>query len=105
MPDPNAFEALAAEIEQELEDIITDLIKDAREQTSIADDDTLNRNEQFSIEALVAYIAHAKKLKPESLQSLLELKFGAADIATIKRRDYQKAIKYLVDLQDSGSVN
>jgi len=122
MPGPNTVYDLELVIEREAEEIIETLIRKAQERIAaaaqpktdgnISDSMTapavlepLDRQELVSIKALIEYIAHTQRLNPETLHRLVEMKFGAHSVADLRRQDYQRAVEYLVDLQDSGSMN
>jgi hypothetical protein len=108
MPERNIVYDLDDELEQIADEIVEALMRNARTRhmpPKNFGEQPLNRQEIMSIEALIAYIAHTQKLTPIGLQTLLEVKFGAETVPSIKRRDYQSVVEYLVDLQDSGGVN
>ncbi len=93
------------EIEQQTDELVDSLKKQAQGKTSYAANDRLDRNELISIKALIAYLSHTQKLSSNSLHRLLEMKFNVGAFEEIKRGDFQQAVEFLVDLQDSGSLN
>ena len=120
MPETKITELSDAEIEREAEDIVDAITKLAGQSDKINEssakniferiaaltaNDPLTQYELVSVKALISYIAHTQKLPPLSLNSLLEMKFDVTKIEAITRKDYQHAIKFLVDLQGYGSLN
>ncbi|MDE1901257.1 MAG: hypothetical protein KGI37_06420 [Alphaproteobacteria bacterium] len=60
----------------------------------------LTRDEMVSITALVEYLAFTKGNHTENTYCHLAAEFKVTDVKELKRRDYDRAIKFLVDLND-----
>ena len=60
----------------------------------------LSRDEMTSITALVEYLSHTKGTHRENTYCHLAAEFKVTDVKELKRRDYDRAIKFLVDLND-----
>lgn len=60
----------------------------------------LSREELTSITAIVEYLAFTKGNHVENTYCHLAAEFSVTDVKQIKRRDYDRAVKYLVDLDD-----
>ena len=60
----------------------------------------LTQNEIISITALVEYLAFKKGNHTENTYCHLAAEMKVTDVNEIKRRDYDRAIKFLVDLND-----
>ncbi len=65
----------------------------------------VNCNELTSIKALTAYIAHNKNIAEEVVRTFLLAQFKVADMAKLRRDDFEPAIRFLVDLQVDLIVN
>lgn len=59
----------------------------------------VNRNEITSIKALTGYVAHNNNLPEDVVRACLQDEFKITDIADLRRDDYERAIKFLVDLR------
>ncbi|MDD4616154.1 MAG: hypothetical protein PHW76_03435 [Alphaproteobacteria bacterium] len=68
--------------------------------TSLKSDDPLTREELTSITAIVEYLAFKKGNHGEKTYCHLATEFNVTDVKQIKRRDYDRAVKYLVDLDE-----
>ena len=63
-------------------------------------EEAVTSHDLVSINALVEYLAHQKGFNRENAYYLLETEFGVSGIDHIKRSDLDRAIAFLVDLQD-----
>lgn len=66
---------------------------------------TLNKLELTSISALLAYVCYNQNAAPETVQAIVEAKFGVNDITKIKESEYQRVIEFLVDLRIDEITN
>jgi hypothetical protein len=71
----------------------------------LAEEPILNKMEQMSIQALIAYTAYDKGVSKEVVLALIEDRFGVDEIVKIQRSDFDKVIRYLVDLDPKKLVN
>lgn len=60
---------------------------------------TVNRNELTSIKALTSYVAHNKRVSERVVCNCLLAQFQVPDVTQLQRHDYERVIKFLVDLQ------
>lgn len=65
----------------------------------------VSRNELTSIKALTSYVAHTKSVSESLVQECLSSEFKVSDMAELRRADYQRVIKFLVDLQLDLMIN
>ncbi len=65
---------------------------------SLHSNETLTRNELISITALVEYLAFTSGHHTENTCCHLAAHFNVTDVKSIRRRDYERAVRYLVDL-------
>ncbi|MDD4616004.1 MAG: hypothetical protein PHW76_02660 [Alphaproteobacteria bacterium] len=68
--------------------------------TSLQSDDPLTREELTSITAIIEYLAFKKGSHIENTYCHLATEFKVPDVKQIKRCDYDRAVKYLVDLDE-----
>jgi len=68
-------------------------------------EESLTGLEQTSIRSLVAYNAYISGVNQEVIRSMVETRFGAQEIAAIRRQDYDDVIRFLVDLKANEAVN
>jgi hypothetical protein len=61
--------------------------------------DTMNKYEQASVRALMAWAANEQKAPPETVKAATEVRFGVEDVTHIQRRDYEDVVKFLIDLR------
>jgi hypothetical protein len=61
--------------------------------------DPLTRGELTSITAVVEYLAYKKGSGSEKTYCRLAAEFDVAEVTQIKRRDYDRAMKFLIDLE------
>lgn len=59
----------------------------------------LRTNELQSLYALFAWIANEQGSAPETVRSMTETKFCVKDVTSLKQKDYDEVIKFLVDLR------
>ena len=59
----------------------------------------VNRNELTSISALTSYVAHNKNVPEAVVKAYLQAEFKIEDETKLRRDDYERVIKFLVDLQ------
>lgn len=67
--------------------------------------DRINERELTSIYALLAYVAYNQNVRQETLQMIVEAEFGVDNVAKIQRKDYMRAIEFLVDLKLDEVLN
>jgi hypothetical protein len=60
---------------------------------------SISRNELTSIKALTGYVAHNQNVSEDVVRAIVQSEFKVDDIASLRRDDYERAIKFLVDLQ------
>lgn len=60
----------------------------------------LSQDELVSITALVHYVSHKKGNHIDTTYCHLATEFNVTEAKEIKRRDYERAIRFLVDLED-----
>lgn len=68
--------------------------------TPLYSNDPLTPDELLSITALVHYVSHQKNNHIETTYSRLATEFAVTEAKEIKRRDYDRAIRFLVDLEN-----
>ena len=76
-----------------------------KEYNAIFGDECLNQNEAMSVRALVAYVAFTHDISEQVVCSIVEKHFCVEEIRKISRKDYDDAIKYLVDLEPGKAMN
>ena len=59
----------------------------------------LNRYELQAIENLFAWVAEEQDAAPETVRHITEARFGANDAGTLRRKDYDEVIEFLLDLR------
>jgi hypothetical protein len=62
--------------------------------------EALTQHDLTSITALVEYLAFEKGFQRENAYYLLETEFNVPDVSHIKRGDFDRAIAFLVDLEN-----
>lgn len=67
--------------------------------------ESINRNELISVQALTSYVAHKEKVAEELIRDVLQSEFHVKDLARIRRDDYERVIKFLVDLRTDLLIN
>lgn len=65
----------------------------------------LNSHELKSVYALLAYVAYNQNVRQDTVQMILEAQFGVDHVAKLRRRDYLRAIEYLVDMKLEEIMN
>lgn len=65
----------------------------------------INERELHSIYALLAYVAYNQNVRQETVQMIVEAKFGVDHVAKIRRNDYMNAIEFLVDVKVGEVMN
>ena len=60
---------------------------------------TVNKNELTSITALTSFVANKKNVPEEVVRAVVQSEFHVEDVAKLRRADYERVIKFLVDLQ------
>jgi len=113
------IEDFKRELEQMIEDVLGQTetgssseqysLFDANRQVSVSsqasgriqarDLQSLNESELKSIYALLAYVSHNENIQQETVQAIVEARFNVNHIAKIAHRDYDEAIRFLVDLR------
>ncbi len=59
----------------------------------------LRHNELKSIYALFAWVANEQGAAEETVQCIIETRFGVSDVTNLQQKDYDEVIKFLVDLR------
>lgn len=62
-------------------------------------------NEMTSIKALTSYVAHNKNVPEDTVRHYLLAQFQVPEIGELRRHDYERVIRFLVDLQIDLIVN
>ena len=65
----------------------------------------VNRGELTSIKSLTNYVAHNRNLPEEVVREYLLAEFKATDVTDLKRADYERVVRFLVDLQIDLIIN
>ncbi len=65
----------------------------------------INANELTSIKALTSYVAHNKCVPEDVVTAFVQAEFKVTSIADLRREDYERVIKFLVDLQVDLLIN
>jgi len=58
----------------------------------------LNANELKSVNALLAYVAYNQQVEQETVQAVVEARFGVDQVEKLPQKDYEEVIRFLVDL-------
>jgi hypothetical protein len=69
------------------------------------DDNVLLKLEQISICALAAYTARENGLGEDLVVNIVTTHFGVNDIGQIRRMDFGKVIRYLLDMNPKETIN
>lgn len=59
----------------------------------------MNKRELVSIKALTAYVAYNQKVCEETVRAVLAAQFDVPTIDQLRRDDYERVIRFLVDVQ------
>jgi len=70
-----------------------------------AQQNLLNEHELSSVNALLSYIAHNQKTNEAIVREILTTRFGIGDIEELQKKDYEDAIKFLIDVQIATILN
>jgi hypothetical protein len=62
-------------------------------------DTLINEYELQSVRALIMWAAEENKISEDTVREIIKTKFDADEITKLRRRDYDDAIRFLVDLQ------
>lgn len=65
----------------------------------------VNKNELTSITALTSYVAHNRNVPEDVVKSYLLAQFNVPEVTELRRADYERVIRFLVDLQVDLIVN
>ncbi|MCL2468864.1 MAG: hypothetical protein FWF24_01350 [Alphaproteobacteria bacterium] len=65
----------------------------------------VNARELTSIHALAAYVAHRQSALPETVQAIVETRFGIENLEKLRSTDYMHAVEYLIDLKLEDVLN
>jgi hypothetical protein len=68
-------------------------------------DTLVNEYELQSVRALIAWAAQESELSEDTVREIVKAKFDADEITKLRRRDYDNAIRFLVDLQHEMTLN
>lgn len=60
---------------------------------------SVNKNELTSIKALTSYVAHNKSVPEHIVRATFLAEFKIPSETDLRREDYERAIRFLVDLQ------
>jgi hypothetical protein len=75
------------------------------EYDALLGDEYLNEDEATSVRALVAFVAFNHNISEQAVCAIVEDHFRIDEIRKILRKDYEYAIKYLVDLEPKKMMN
>ena len=67
--------------------------------------DTLNELESNSIENIISYIAFAEKTNKSTVTSILTSAFEAKEVKDIRSKDYENAVRFLIELNTKLIIN
>jgi len=67
--------------------------------------DALNQRELVSVKALTSYVAHNKRVSEDVVRASLNSEFNVDDMAKLRRDDFERVIKFLVDLRAELLIN
>ncbi|MCL2469679.1 MAG: hypothetical protein FWF24_05555 [Alphaproteobacteria bacterium] len=70
-----------------------------------ADTEPLNEKEFFSINSMIAYVAHKQKVSEDLVVAILRVTFEVDDIKSLPSCSFPKAINFLVDLKMNKVIN
>lgn len=59
----------------------------------------VSKEEAASIYALLAWVSHEQDVAQETVEAVVEAEFGVTHVDYIQRMNYDRAIKFLVDLR------
>lgn len=79
--------------------LITKVSRQVSDKVICRDMRALNELELTSIYGLLAYVAENQDVAQETVQAIVEAQFGVNNVTKIKQRDYEEAIRFLVDLR------
>ena len=65
----------------------------------------INQLELTSIKALTSYVAHNKNVPEDVVRTFFQAEFNIADAANLRRDDYERAIRFLIDLRTELLIN
>ena len=60
---------------------------------------SVNKNELTSIKALTSYIARNKNVSEGIVTACVQSHFNVSDIKELRREDFERVVKFLVDLR------
>ncbi len=75
------------------------------DQMTVSKVERINDRELTSIYALLAYVSYNQNVRQETVQMVIEAEFGVDHVAKIRRKDYMRAIEFLVDLKMEEIMN
>jgi hypothetical protein len=67
--------------------------------------DALNQRELVSVKALTSYVAHNKRVSEDVVRASLHAEFNVEETAKLRRDDFERVIKFLVDLRAELLIN
>jgi len=67
--------------------------------------DAINHRELISIKALTSYVAYNKNVPEDIVRAYLLAEFNVDDPAKLRREDFERVIKFLVDLRAELLIN
>ncbi len=65
----------------------------------------LNEIEARAIDALIAYVADAQKVREDTVREILSSRYAIPEAKALPSRLYQEAVEFLVDLDMAKAVN
>ena len=71
----------------------------------ISDEDTLNKLELMSINALIAYTAYQYSLSQDIVREMIHTRFRIKEVTHLPSASYDNAVRFLVDTQVDLLVN
>ncbi|MGE0109829.1 MAG: hypothetical protein AB7S81_08755 [Bdellovibrionales bacterium] len=78
---------------------------DCTNHMSVSAVEHINERELTSIYALLAYVSYNQNVQQETVQMILETEMEVDHVAKIRRKDYMRAVEFLVDVRMDEIIN
>jgi hypothetical protein len=95
----NAMETLTAQAKKPAKSSFVPYIVSDKTKPSIYSLEPLTAQELFSVSTIVDYVAHNQNRTLQSVCTVVATRFGVDHIARIKRRDFDAAVEFLINLR------
>lgn len=66
---------------------------------------TLTDQEVRALASVVAYVASSQKISETTISCILSATFGARDVKSLKRDQFDDAVRYLLKCNFAGAIN